>query len=277
MTVCVAIKVHDCIVFAADSASSLIGNSSVVNIWQHGHKVFNLHKELPIVAMTTGMGHFGPASISNLAKDLRILLSSKDKPLDKSNYTIQQVVEIAQNFFRSKYEALSPPPSDRHSFEFWIGGYGSKGDWGEIWKLRIQDGSTLPLEQIATTENDEIVAWGGQAQAINRLLRGFDDNLKQILVSYGLNEEVAQQLIEQLQKHTVTPLVHSSMPIQDAINLAEFLVDMTKNYFTYLPGANIVGGATDIATVTKHEGFKWIRRKHYYPANLNILETDHAT
>ena len=261
MTVCVAIKVHDCIVFAADSASSLIGNSSVVNIWQHGHKVFNLHKELPIVAMTTGMGHFGPASISNLAKDLRILLSSKDKPLDKSNYTIQQVVEIAQNFFRSKYEALSPPPSDRHSFEFWIGGYGSKGDWGEIWKLRIQDGSTLPLEQIATTENDEIVAWGGQAQAINRLLRGFDDNLKQILVSYGLNEEVAQQLIEQLQKHTVTPLVHSSMPIQDAINLAEFLVDMTKNYFTYLPGANIVGGATDIATVNRHARFQILLRK----------------
>ena len=80
MTICVAVKVHDCIVFGADSASSLMvttaeGQSGISNVWQHGIKVFNLHKGLPIVAMTCGMGHFGSASISNLAKDLRLLLS----------------------------------------------------------------------------------------------------------------------------------------------------------------------------------------------------------
>ena len=66
-----------------------------------------------------------------------------------------------------------------------------------------------------------------------------------------------------------TPLVHSSMPVQDAIDLADFLVDVTKRYFAFLPGANVVGGDTEIATVTKHEGFKWIKRKHYYPGHLN--------
>jgi hypothetical protein len=66
------------------------------------------------------------------------------------------------------------------------------------------------------------------------------------------------------------------MPVQDAINLADFLVDVTKRYFAFLPGADIVGGETDIATVTKYEGFKWIRRKHYYPASLNPMETGHA-
>ena len=67
------------------------------------------------------------------------------------------------------------------------------------------------------------------------------------------------------------------MPVQDAIDLADFLVDMTTKYFAFLPGADIVAGDTDIATVTKHEGFKWIRRKHYYPAHLNRRTTDHAT
>jgi len=71
-------------------------------------------------------------------------------------------------------------------------------------------------------------------------------------------------------------LVHAAMPVVDAINLADFLVDLTKRYFRFLPGADIVGGATDIATVTKHEGFKWIRRKHYYPPELNPQETDHV-
>ena len=74
MTICVAIIVSDCIVFAADSASTVIGpgiggGSVVSNVWQHGIKVFNLHKKLPIAAMTAGMGNFGPISISNLAKE----------------------------------------------------------------------------------------------------------------------------------------------------------------------------------------------------------------
>ena len=43
----------------------------VTNIWNHGIKVFNLHKQLPIVAMAAGMGNFGPISVSDLAKYLR--------------------------------------------------------------------------------------------------------------------------------------------------------------------------------------------------------------
>ncbi len=49
-----------------------------------------------------------------------------------------------------------------------------------------------------------------------------------------------------------------------------------RNKLDTVPGADIVGGETDIATVTKHEGFKWIRRKHYYPPELNLMETDHV-
>ena len=72
------------------------------------------------------------------------------------------------------------------------------------------------------------------------------------------------------------PLVNPSMPVQDAINLADFLVDLTKKYFSFAPGHNIVGGDTDIATVTKYEGFKWIKRKHYYPQHLNIKDPEHV-
>lgn len=283
MTVCVAIKVHDCIVFAADSASSLVatpqpGVSSVVNIWSHGIKVFNLHKELPIVAMTAGMGHFGPASISNLAKDLRISLSSAKAgdPLDKESYTIEEVAKRACEFFESKYREIVPPPANPHQFEFWIGGYGPDVNRGEIWKLVIQDGKVFEPQQVALAEDDDKVIWGGQPQAINRLLIGFDGNLETLLAEDGLPEGQAQSLVDKLLQRTATPLVHSTMPVQDAINLADFLVDVTKRYFAFLPGADVVGGDTDIATVTKHEGFKWIKRKHYYPAELNPKETDHV-
>ena len=80
VTVCAAIKVHDCIVFAADSAVSMMATTpgatpTVSNVWKHGLKVFNLHRELPIMAMTAGMGNFGSVSVSILAKELRLHLT----------------------------------------------------------------------------------------------------------------------------------------------------------------------------------------------------------
>ena len=48
MTVCVAVSVDDGIVFAADSAATLLtvgpnGQSVVANVYKHGNKVFNLY------------------------------------------------------------------------------------------------------------------------------------------------------------------------------------------------------------------------------------------
>lgn len=279
MTVCVAIKVHDCIVFAADSAVSLSstdpsGQSIIANVWEHGAKVFNIHKRLPIVAMTAGLGQFGPASVSNLAKDLRIELSNPaGDDLDENTYSIEQVAERALGFFESRYRSLQPQPANPHSFEFWVGGYGANNSRGEIWKLEIRDGNIPPIMQLAKAEDDQQLIWGGQYSAISRLILGYDPMLRLTLEKKGHTKQDINIITQPL----VTPLVHSSMPVHDAINLANFLVDLTKKYFAFLPGANVVGGDTDIATVTKHEGFKWIKRKYYYSRELNPMETGHAS
>ena len=66
------------------------------------------------------------------------------------------------------------------------------------------------------------------------------------------------------------------MPTRDAIELAVFLADTQKQFVRFSHGSNTVGGDLDVSTVTKHEGFKWIQRKHYYHAKFNPLETGHA-
>ena len=274
MTVCVAVKVHDCIVFAADSAVSLQssngqGRLSIDNVWAHGAKVFNLHRELPLVAMTAGIASFGSASVSNLAKDLRIELT---KGLDKDNYSIGLVAKLASDFFSIHYNNLAVKPANPHLFEFWIGGYGVQLESGEIWKVEIRDGVVNPPMRLAEPQVDRQLIWGGQIEAISRVILGHSALLPEFLKGHG----VSDQVIMDAQKAFLTPLVDPTMPVQDAINLADFLVDISKKYSTFLPGANVVGGDTDIATVTKHEGFRWIRRKYYYPRTLNPKETGHA-
>ncbi len=268
ITVCVAIKVNDGIVFAADSAVSLTttftdGSSVVANVWNHGLKVFNLHRDLPIVAMFAGMANFGHISISYLAKDLRISLEHKFK---EKAYNFNEVVDFTYKYIQDEYLKSYPSPLPSHSFEFWIGGYDYPNKNGEIWKFEIQQGQWLSPTQLVAPEIPDHILWGGQTQAISRLLVGYDP-----LIPQTFNLDISK--LKQFQ----TPLVHSAMPLQDAIDLAYFLVDMTKKYFAYLPGADIVAGDTDIATVTKHEGFKWINRKHYYQAEFNRRNAGHVT
>ena len=216
MTVCVAIKVHDCIVFAADSAVSLSftdssGHSVIENVWEHGAKVFHLHKELPLVAMTAGLGQFGPASVSNLAKDLRIELSrTGGDPLDKATYTVEETAERARSFFEARYLELNPRPADPYTFEFWVGGYGANNSRGEIWKLEIRNGIVQPVMQLAKAEDDQQLTWGGQTKAIGRLIFGCDPEFGPVLERRGHTKRDINEITRQL----ITPLVNHRCPFR---------------------------------------------------------------
>ena len=276
MTVCVAVKVHDCIVFAADSASSLVdsnldGQSWIANVYAHGNKVFNLRKGLPIAAMTCGMGNIGPVSISTLAKDLRELFATKDSEmwLNPETYTIEEVPKKARNFFfECQYQGLAQKPSGDHEFQFWIAGNGAGKTHGEIWRIRIVNGDA-PEPECLAGETDFDILYDGQPEAINRIVNGYSQHLGKALLDIGLAPENLDGVLTHIETSTRAPLIAPAMPVQDAIALADFLVDITKRYVRFLPGADTVGGDTDICVVTKHEGFKWVQRKHYFNTILN--------
>lgn len=281
MTVCVAVKVHDCIVFAADSATSLIetdanGNQQIANIFENANKVFHIRKKLPVCAMTAGIGNFGSASISTLSKDLRRLLGSDDAKwhVDPNSYTVEEIAKKARRFFfDERFQSVDPRPQG--SFDYWIGGYSSHADLGEIWRINITDG-VCGEPQCEATQDRSTISWGGQPEAINRLLLGYGQAVPLALVDAGADPNKIDALMEHVASRSQANVLTDAMPTIDAIKLAEFLVDTTKKFVQFLPGGNTVGGAVDIATVTKHEGFKWISRKHFYSRSINPLETDHV-
>lgn len=285
MTVCVAVAVNDCLVFAADSASSLVstdlntGASAIMNVYAHGDKVFNLHKKAPISAMTCGMGNIGSESIATIAKDLRRRLTGTDVDwaLDLTNYTVEEVAHKARRLlFEERYAALTPAPPAPHSLEFWVGGYGSNVSAGhQVWKVRIINGTCPPPELDLDFGGTGLLV-GGQPGPVMRLVVGIDPTATQVLLNAGMQQDAAESVVACLRNELERQLVMPTMPVRDAIELADFLVDVSKQFFRFLPGADIVGGDTDIAVVTKYEGFKWIRRKHFYSTHLNPLETGHA-
>jgi hypothetical protein len=102
MTVAVWVKVYDGIALATDSATTvqLPGSHQVYN---NADKIFHLHRELPIGAMTWGLGQIGPASISTVSKSLRLRLMGRD-PLSPhweldENYTVERVAQRVAEMF----------------------------------------------------------------------------------------------------------------------------------------------------------------------------------
>lgn len=59
------------------------------------------------------------------------------------------------------------------------------------------------------------------------------------------------------------------MPKQELSNLAAALVDLTSLKRRVSAVRETVGGDVDVAVISKSEGFVWVKRKHYFPAELN--------
>lgn len=150
---------------------------------------------------------------------------------------------------------------------FAVAGYSAGARHAELWELSIQD----PAERPAPVRRWEGLNCGwtvfAQPEAVARLLNGYDPVLNEVV-----KEKISDPERSELLAHLAAlgrPAVNPAMPFADAIDFARFCVDTTIGYTRFLPGADLVGGPVDVAGISRHEGFKWIQRKHYYPQDLN--------
>lgn len=276
MTVALAVKVNDGIVLASDSATTIgapdaaTGSYRVLNIYNHGTKIFRLHKDLPLGAITWGLGNVGSASLKILAKDFRQELMDGTTSFNPANYTVEEVANLFKQFMYDRhYEPTFRDPQHRPVMGFKIAGYASKKSSGEVWNLLFGEaGVQGPILEIS--ENTAGIAVEGTPQPVRRLMLGFDpEEFVPVLSEVGLSPDQVQAVITCARSRLTRHLVHPSMPIQDAIDLAIFLEHTTAQFTRFRAGPDTVGGPLEVAALTKYEGFKWIHRKHYYDRNLN--------
>lgn len=276
MTIAVTVKVHDGIVFASDSATTLVrrdenGREEVMNVYNNANKIFNLHKALPIGAITFDAGAIGQSSIATLAKDLRerfCTAGNADWHVDVAGYTIPEIVDKTRKFlFEEKYSVAVNAGSTPGNLGFWVGGYSSQSDASELWDVSIIDGKCEP--KLLKNHEGCGVNWAGQPEAITRLLLGFGAELPNVLMDMGVPEEKLQEAVNLLRSKLEYALCSPPMPVQDAVELAVYLVETTIGFTRFKTGAATVGGPVEVAAVTRHEGFKWVKRKHYFDSRLN--------
>jgi hypothetical protein len=271
MTVIVSVKINDGVIMAADSASTF----GTGQIYLNADKLVNLVKGLPIGVMVTGAGGIGSESISTLLKDLRQRLDSSvsharhEWALHSDSYTMEEVAHRVREFL---YEEKVAPLNQDCFMRLRICGYSAGRPLAEVWEVIINGKQSPPPTQ-AQKEDDFGPRWDGEYEALNRLIIGCSTTKLEpaLMAELKLKQPEAEELTTRLLPHLYELMALSAMPVQDAIDLARFMVETTIGFtrFSVLRQPKHVGGAVEIAAITKHEGFRWIQRRHFYTAELN--------
>ncbi len=264
MTIIVSVKINDGIIMAADSAGTMASGQ----VYAHANKITNLSEGLPVGAMSTGAGGIGNESVETLLKDLGRRFEGRDPAhpewrLDRARYTVEEVAGRLRRFLFDEKAALCPDPTN---LQLRICGYSAGRPLAEVWEVNMI-GQDCPPPRRIMDETSFGVMWDGQYEALNRLILGLGFDINSALLKHGMAPDAAARLQEELVRDLYATLFAPAMPIQDAIDLARFLVETTIGFVrfaVFMPKS--VGGGVDIAAITKHEGFRWVQRKNFYSA-----------
>jgi hypothetical protein len=219
------------------------------------------------------MGSIGASSISTLAKDLRRRFtgesaSHKDWKLDPDKFQVEEVAVKSRQFLFEEHFAPLKVTSKGVQFGILIGGYSGGAQLSEVWTLEIKDGKCdKPLQVMRQGVSGAYV--GGDPELFCRVANGYGNGLEKALEKAGVPASDLPNIMAAIRPEMAVQLVEPPMPIQDAIDLAEFFVNATATFTRFKRGAATVGGPVESAAITKHEGFKWVRRKHYFDETLN--------
>jgi len=279
VTIAISIKVDEGIVLVADSATtvSLIdaqGNSYYGNIYNNARKLFRLHDSLPVGAVTWGANNMGQASIRMLAKDFRATISDSTSQsyVDPANYTIEEIAKRFRSWIYDHHYQPAFSPGPWQDFGLLVAGYSFSQARGEVWKFDVnkQDGTCCVPELKKAPDAQGGIDWYGMPTSLQRLIFGFDPRLQSILVQQGLDQTAVNKAFPVCKEQLEVAVATDSMAIQDVIDLGIFLAETVKKFTRFCLGqTDSVGGPIEVAVITKYEGFKWVRRKHFYDRSLN--------
>lgn len=258
MTVLVSVKINDGVVMATDSASSFASGM----IYNSSRKIIHLREDIPVAAMVTGAGGIGNESVATLLKDLRKRFAGsvpgyEGWTIHQDSYDIQGIAVRLRQFL---YEEKAVPHGSTTWTKVRICGYSARRPLPEIWEVNMM-GDSCPPPSCIQDEQDFGLRWDGEYEALDRLVFGLGTRFNECAVKHGMNKEDVVKLREKLVPELYELLFVEAMPLQDAVDLARYLVETTIGFVKFsVSRPKLVGGPIEIAVISKHEGFQWMQR-----------------
>ena len=279
MTICISVRVAEGLVLAADSAVVLTGAvptpqgpmQMIIQNFGYANKVTHF-KDYPIGILTWGLGSIEARSIQSLVMEFEYAYPDQEK---EQVYTVREVANKLLTFIKNRYDSAyplptpTPPPKAagstvpiRPNLGLLVGGYSyheffssqfvydfpTSTDWEEV-------RDNLPDGRPSFGAN-----WYGLTDALIRLFLGYDHYALQELINRGVDAAVIKRWTDD--RVAELPLVFDGMPLQDAIDFAEYAARVVIGKFRFAQGPPLCGGDVDVAVITPGN-FRWAQKKRW--------------
>jgi hypothetical protein len=208
-----------------------------------------------VAAVTYGLGALGttePRTAHSFLPELEAELA------DQPRLPVAEFAKRLAKFFLERFEASGMVATPGNDMCFLVGGYNEGEPYGKIYEVTVPT-KTDPVEMNAGTFG---VAWGGQTHIVHRLVNGFDrqaaEHLRQKL---NLDQQKWASALQEAGGIYSLKIPYQFLPLQDCIDLSILLVKTTSQLMQYTTDVRGVGGAVDVATITRTEGYKNVQGK----------------
>lgn len=263
----------------------------VTNAWGGVQKMFmlcggNQNDHTTVAAVTSGLATLLDRTMNNFAGEFRNRMEMRAPRCT----SVQQVVDEFLAFMGGKYDEEFNNPAEivelRPDIEFLVGGYGLNDALPSLFRVKLKDKSKA---LIYSPDGDKTgLAWAGQANTVQRILRGYDAYLAWQLgekltnlyssmseatlrivreILQALNAQMPEGIdsdlpdkpdLEGIFKSHRLDIDYQNMPLQDAVDFVAYLVNLESGKNKFVRGIPTVGGRTHVGIMTRGEGFRFL-------------------
>ena len=264
MTICVSVKTRQGLVLGTDSMTtigqSVGGQIQVVKTYSNARKLTQIG-QLPIGVFTYGVGNVGARSIYGLITEFCRNVHAPE--------TVLEIAERLSAFIQPEYQQHYGNDSEEYKLGLYVAGYSPESALPEEWSIEFPNAAKPELVQPNDSFN---VNWRAITLPFMRLHQGFDirfyEKLAEKMLNIGISEQVMKNIFnmfkEAMEEIPLTPSIQfASMPIQNAINFAVYVLQTTIGYTTFESVTPSCGGPLQIAVISEDRGFVWVREPQY--------------
>jgi hypothetical protein len=258
MSLGIIFKGPEGIVFAADSRVTLnytIPNQNVVipAFYDNATKLLKFNHHPYVGVVTYGVGAIGLAE----PRTAHSFLPEFETELGDGRISVADFAEKLGKFFLDQWKKAMPA-GVTEDMVFLVAGYNENEPYGRVYQVMVPN-AVVPVEQNGGQFG---LTFGGQSQLTARILNCFDE-LTIGHVQTKLKVSPADMLAACKEAAALygTKIPYQFLPLQDCIDLAILLVTTTAQIMQYVTDVRGVGGAVDVAVITRTKGFTDVQAK----------------
>jgi hypothetical protein len=255
----IAFKGPEGIVLAADSRVTLTGPATGSNLLLQAHydsatKLLKAKEHDNVGAVTYGLGALGgrqPRTAHSYLPEFETELASERR------LSVEEFATRLGDFFGRQWSAADTP-AEAEAMVFLVGGFDEGDAYGRVFEVSIPN-SPAPVEK---SVDDFGITFGGQHEIAGRLLGGYDPRLEALMTeNVHLNAAQTTNFRQNVLPNLAMPIPYQFLPLQDCVDLAIFLIKTTSTLQRWTTGVRGVGGAIDVATITRTDGYSAVQEK----------------